>query len=609
MEQIPNISQETKDKIKRSSAYSLPNNPTGAGYKPQDIKNAFFKPIVDVQNSILAELEKLITELNKILPTRSNGDVDGDSQSSQSSQSKKQVLLYTVENEEDIETVKSEVLNTNLDYLSSGDFLIIRYDYAKDGEPFYKDYIYILRQESPMVLKMWHLLVVYDNGATNDSGTGADGKDGVGIESVTQNTTSTEDGGTNIITVTLTNGTKTTFQVLNGSKGSQGEAGSQGPQGEAGPQGPQGETGADGYTPQKGTDYFTEADKQELVEQVIEKLPIEQEVNESENPAVRNEFVEFSIAYDQIIAEAVEDAKSYTDSEFDAIESIAKGAARSVAYDSYEDFINEFLTLNDTEYKVGDHILIRTLEVPDLWIYKVLEAPYSYTYVDDETFIEELMASFVAVGYYVVAPLETQKVALEDYAKTSEVESLETKMQYLGNGLLETDQALTEHKLLYEEQVQSLAQDVVNLNDSKQDKLTIDLTPTSQSRNPVSSGGGSEVVTDIINSITALQEFTAQGSINVVELEDSIISLNAENNTLYTIKNGVTVQSLVFNTWGYATFSIQFTLAEDEYYVAFPLGAQFLGEEPAFAAGETWEISVSNNLVLASKVVAEEDGT
>ena len=54
---------------------------------------------------------------------------------------------------------------------------------------------------------------------------GGGGADGIGIQSVEQTTTSTEDGGTNIITVTKTDGTSTTFQVLNGSKGSQGEKG------------------------------------------------------------------------------------------------------------------------------------------------------------------------------------------------------------------------------------------------------------------------------------------------------------------------------------------------------------------------------------------------
>ena len=46
------------------------------------------------------------------------------------------------------------------------------------------------------------------------------GKAGVGIQSVEQTTTSTEDGGINIITVTKTDGTTSTFSVRNGSKGS-----------------------------------------------------------------------------------------------------------------------------------------------------------------------------------------------------------------------------------------------------------------------------------------------------------------------------------------------------------------------------------------------------
>ena len=67
---------------------------------------------------------------------------------------------------------------------------------------------------------------------------GQPGKDGVGIQSVVQTTTSTADGGTNIVTVTKTDGTSSTFTVKNGSKGSTGA------------------TGADGYTPVKGVDYF-----------------------------------------------------------------------------------------------------------------------------------------------------------------------------------------------------------------------------------------------------------------------------------------------------------------------------------------------------------------
>ena len=117
---------------------------------------------------------------------------------------------------------------------------------------------------------------------------GIDGQDGIGIQSVEQTTTSTEDGGTNVVTVTKTDGATSTFYVRNGSRGSTGPAGSdgqdgvsptigengnwyvgqtdtgvaatgpQGIQGEIGPQGPRGETGvqgpagADGITPTIG---------------------------------------------------------------------------------------------------------------------------------------------------------------------------------------------------------------------------------------------------------------------------------------------------------------------------------------------------------------------
>ena len=75
------------------------------------------------------------------------------------------------------------------------------------------------------------------------------------------------------------------LQGPQGEKGDTGDTGPQGPQGEkgdtgeTGPQGPQGEkgdtgpAGAAGYTPVKGTDYFTEADKAELVDDVLAALP------------------------------------------------------------------------------------------------------------------------------------------------------------------------------------------------------------------------------------------------------------------------------------------------------------------------------------------------
>ena len=93
-----------------------------------------------------------------------------------------------------------------------------------------------------------HLVFTLTDNSTLDLGNvvGMDGIDGVGITSVEQTVTSTEDNGMNVITVTLGNGTTSALYVKNGSKGSAGPQGAQGPQGTTGPQGPQGETGPQG---------------------------------------------------------------------------------------------------------------------------------------------------------------------------------------------------------------------------------------------------------------------------------------------------------------------------------------------------------------------------
>ena len=55
-----------------------------------------------------------------------------------------------------------------------------------------------------------------------------DGEDGVGVQSIEQTVTSTEDGGDNEVTITLTNGVTATFIVKNGSKGADGIIGKDG---------------------------------------------------------------------------------------------------------------------------------------------------------------------------------------------------------------------------------------------------------------------------------------------------------------------------------------------------------------------------------------------
>ena len=95
---------------------------------------------------------------------------------------------------------------------------------------------------------------------------GIPGTDGVGIQSVEQTTTSTEDGGTNVVTVTKTDGTTSTFYVRNGSQGSPGSAGSDG------------QDGADGksayqYAVEGGYTGTEEAFATKLAEEMPDTLP------------------------------------------------------------------------------------------------------------------------------------------------------------------------------------------------------------------------------------------------------------------------------------------------------------------------------------------------
>ena len=93
-----------------------------------------------------------------------------------------------------------------------------------------------------------------DKGDKGDTGAdGADGADGVGIKSI--HLTSTN-GKVDTYSIELTDGTRTTFTVTNGSNGKDGAA------------------GADGKTPVAGVDYFTAADKASMVADVIAALPL-----------------------------------------------------------------------------------------------------------------------------------------------------------------------------------------------------------------------------------------------------------------------------------------------------------------------------------------------
>lgn len=73
MAKIKKVSAETKAAIRRKSAYTLPNNPTDSGYKADDIRRAFWQPIVDISQSSIAEIDRVVDEVNEIIGQTSMG--------------------------------------------------------------------------------------------------------------------------------------------------------------------------------------------------------------------------------------------------------------------------------------------------------------------------------------------------------------------------------------------------------------------------------------------------------------------------------------------------------------------------------------------------------
>lgn len=128
----------------------------------------------------------------------------------------------------------------------------------------------------------------------------------------------------------------------------------------------------------------------------------------------QGESVEENISEIRTIAERAEDKS-------DTAISISKGANQALSFGDYVTMISVFNNLNNDIYRTGQNILIVTLNVPDLWISAIEEESTPYTFVDDETFTNELKTNgMVKVGYYILSALETQKVDLTEYVKNTD---------------------------------------------------------------------------------------------------------------------------------------------------------------------------------------------
>jgi len=98
------------------------------------------------------------------------------------------------------------------------------------------------------------------------------------------------------------------------------------------------------------------------------------------------------------------------------LESVCRGANKSVAFATYQAFITDILTRDDEYYNVGQNIYIIATEVPDLWISEVLNVSTPFTYTNDADIVSALSnQGYIYAGYYKISALETEKVNLTPY--------------------------------------------------------------------------------------------------------------------------------------------------------------------------------------------------
>lgn len=101
---VPQISAETLAAIRRKSAYNLPDRPSERGMKPDEIKKAMAGPVIDSENSAIAELMRVIGDINRVLKLI---ETEGSGVSITQISGGKRLTVTTEEGESHIDIVES----------------------------------------------------------------------------------------------------------------------------------------------------------------------------------------------------------------------------------------------------------------------------------------------------------------------------------------------------------------------------------------------------------------------------------------------------------------------------------------------------------------------
>ena len=105
--------------------------------------------------------------------------------------------------------------------------------------------------------------------------------------------------------------------------------------------------------------------------------------------------------------------------------SISKGANQALSFESYQALTTKFNNATKDAYRVGQSMYVKTLNVPDVWVAAITSTSKTYTYTNDTKFMNELTStSGIRIGYYILYPLETEKVELSEYVRSSKDDNI-----------------------------------------------------------------------------------------------------------------------------------------------------------------------------------------
>lgn len=107
------------------------------------------------------------------------------------------------------------------------------------------------------------------------------------------------------------------------------------------------------------------------------------------------------------------------------VNNLAKEKQSSKSFVNYSALITYLQNLGGTALNMGQSLYVKTLNVPDLWIYEnQVDPKATYVYESDEKFLSDLrQTGTLQIGFYKVAELETQKVDLSEYVETNKIKS------------------------------------------------------------------------------------------------------------------------------------------------------------------------------------------